>query len=133
MEAVIFEKELTFRYEIEPDLFVRGNSEQLKQVVMILLDNAIKYTNPKGSISLTLAKRHHDILLTETNTGQGIAPEHLDRIFDRFYRADPSRSRKHGGYGLGLAIAKSIVEQHKGKLYAKTVPNETTSFYVHLP
>lgn len=133
MEAVMFEKELSLNYEIEPELSVLGNSEQIKQVIMILLDNCIKYTNPRGSISLTLKKKHIDMLLTVTNTGEGIAPAHLERIFDRFYRADPSRSRKHGGYGLGLAIAKSIVEQHKGKIYARSVLHEYTSFYIQLP
>jgi two-component system, OmpR family, sensor histidine kinase CiaH len=131
MEAVIFEKNIMLCYEIEPNLTVRGNMEQIKQVVMILLDNAINYTNAKGSITLKLKKRHHDIMLTVTNTGDGIASEHLDKIFDRFYRTDPSRSRQHGGYGLGLAIAKSIVEQHKGKIYAKSTVNESTTFYVH--
>lgn len=133
MEAVVFEKDISLTYEIEPNLNLHGSSEQIKQVVMILLDNAIKYTNAKGAISLTFKKHHHEHLLTVTNTGEGISPEHLERIFDRFYRADPSRSRKHGGYGLGLAIAKSIVEQHKGKIYAKSVPNELTSFYMQLP
>jgi signal transduction histidine kinase len=133
MEAVMFENNISLNYEIEPNLTLHGNSEQIKQVVMILLDNAIKYTNAKGSISLTFKKRHNDIRLKVTNTGEGISPEHLERIFDRFYRADASRSRKQGGYGLGLAIAKSIVEQHKGKIYAKSVLNETTSFYVQLP
>ncbi|MNO06753.1 Sensor protein kinase WalK [compost metagenome] len=67
-----------------------------------------------------------------SNTGEGIAAEHLTRIFDRFYRTDKSRARKQGGYGLGLAIAKSIVEQHKGKIYAKSTAGESTAFYVHL-
>ncbi|KRE97711.1 histidine kinase [Paenibacillus sp. Soil766] len=133
MEAVVFEKDITLDYDIQPDLTLHGNSEQIKQVVMILMDNAIKYTPPKGAISLTFKKHHSDTLLTVTNTGEGISPEHVERIFDRFYRADPSRSRKHGGYGLGLAIAKSIVEQHKGKIYAKSVQHEATSFYVQLP
>jgi two-component system sensor histidine kinase CiaH len=133
MEAVVFEKDISLTYEIEPNLNLHGNSEQIKQVVMILLDNAIKYTNAKGAISLTFKKHHHEHLLTVTNTGEGISSEHLARIFDRFYRADTSRSRKQGGYGLGLAIAKSIVEQHKGKIYAKSVPHEVTSFYVQLP
>ncbi|MHA7752629.1 MULTISPECIES: sensor histidine kinase [Paenibacillus] len=79
-----------------------------------------------------MQKRHSDILFTVTNTGEGIPSDYLGRIFDRFYRANQSRSRKSGGYGLGLAIAKSIVEQHKGKIYAKSVLNETTSFYVQL-
>lgn len=132
MEAVIFEKELHFSYEIEPGLKLNGSSEQMKQVVMMLLDNAIKYTNPKGSIQLELKKHHNHLRLKVSNTGEGIAPEHVGRIFDRFYRADASRTRKSGGYGLGLAIAKSIVEQHKGKIEVKSIPQETTSFYVHL-
>ncbi|QJD86626.1 sensor histidine kinase [Cohnella herbarum] len=133
MEAVIFEKNISLSYEIDPDLTISGNNEQMKQVVMILLDNGIKYTNPNGSITLALKKQHHDIVLSVTNTGAGIPSEHLDKIFDRFYRADSSRSRKQGGYGLGLAIAKSIVEQHNGKIYARSTVNETTTFYVQLP
>jgi len=133
MEAVMFEKELALSYEIEPGLRAHGNSEQIKQVVMILLDNAAKYTNARGSVDVALKKHHHGIELTVSNTGAGIAPEHLGRLFDRFYRVDPSRSRKHGGYGLGLAIAKSIVEQHRGKIAARSVPNEKTSFHVQLP
>ncbi|WP_339325072.1 HAMP domain-containing sensor histidine kinase [Paenibacillus sp. FSL W8-0194] len=132
MEAVIYEKELALTYEIEPRLSMTGSSEQVKQVVMILLDNAVKYANPRGAIHLELKKQHHRPLLKVTNTGEGIAPEHIKHIFDRFYRADASRSRKHGGYGLGLAIAKSIVEGHKGKIFVKSVPNEQTSFYVQL-
>ncbi|MNO13801.1 Alkaline phosphatase synthesis sensor protein PhoR [compost metagenome] len=132
MEAVIFEKHISFDYDIEPELTVQGNSEQIKQVVMILLDNAVKYTNPKGSVIITLKKQNNDVLLSVSNTGEGIAAEHLTRIFDRFYRTDTSRARKQGGYGLGLAIAKSIVDQHKGKIYAKSVVGESTTFYVQL-
>lgn len=132
MEAVIFEKNISLSYDIDPDLTINGNSEQIKQVVMILLDNAIKYAGSPGSIVVSLKWRPNYIQLCVTNTGEGIAPEHLERIFDRFYRIDLSRSRKQGGYGLGLAIAKSIVEQHKGKIYAKSAPGQTTSFYVQL-
>jgi len=133
LEAVIFEKNMELSYDITPDLYTRGSSEQMKQVILILLDNAMKYTNPSGSIKLTLKKQGHDVLLTVTNTGEGIPQEHLARIFDRFYRVDASRSRKNGGYGLGLAIAKTIVEQSKGRIYAKSVLNDKTSFYVQLP
>ncbi|SFS56945.1 cell wall metabolism sensor histidine kinase WalK [Paenibacillus sp. BC26] len=133
MEAVIFEKQLQLDYDIEPNLMVQGSSEQIKQVVLILLDNALKYTNPNGSITISLkTQHHHEVVLTVSNTGEGIAPEHLSRIFDRFYRTDASRSRKRGGYGLGLAIAKSIVEQHKGKLYARSTVGEATLFYLQL-
>ncbi|WP_138493645.1 sensor histidine kinase [Paenibacillus pinistramenti] len=132
MEAVIFEKDLVMDYRIEPGLSVTGSSEQMKQVVMILLDNAAKYSNPKGSINIALERQKGHILLSVSNTGPGIPADHLDKIFDRFYRVDASRSRQKGGYGLGLAIARSIVEQHKGKIYARSVPNETTTFYVQL-
>lgn len=133
MEAVIFEQDLALAYDVEPGLTAVGSAEQLKQVVMILLDNAVKYNEPKGEISLTLKKQHHQIQLAVSNTGAGIPAEHVDRIFDRFYRADASRSRKQGGYGLGLAIAKSIVEQHRGRISAKSAPGERTTFMVTLP
>lgn len=132
MEAIIFEKHLAFDYEIEPDLTACGNSEQIKQVILILLDNAIKYTNPQGSIDIKLKKQHNVILFSIANTGEGISSEHMERIFDRFYRTDPSRARKYGGYGLGLAIAKAIMDQHQGKIYVKSEINEKTTFYVQL-
>jgi signal transduction histidine kinase len=132
MEAVIFEKDLTLEYDIEPGLKMTGSREQIKQVAMILLDNAVKYTNPKGAIGVALKRVHGDIELSIANTGPGIPAEHLGKIFDRFYRVDPSRSRQSGGHGLGLAIAKSIVEQHRGKIYARSAPNENTTFYVQL-
>jgi two-component system, OmpR family, sensor histidine kinase CiaH len=133
MEAVIFERKIALEYEIEPGLSVVGSSEQFKQVVMILLDNAIKYANPEGAIRIRLKRHHHDMLLTVANTGEGIASIHLDRIFDRFYRTDPSRTRANGGYGLGLAIAKAIVEKHKGRVYAKSTLGGWTAFSVQLP
>ena len=131
MEAVIFEKSIALTWDIQPGLTATGNSEYMKQAVMILLDNAVKYTDAHGSITVTLKKRGNEIVLAVANTGDDIASEHLDRLFDRFYRVDPSRTRKRGGYGLGLAIAKSIVEQHRGKIYARSSAGVTT-FYVHL-
>ncbi|MGN7454382.1 sensor histidine kinase [Paenibacillus pasadenensis] len=132
MEAVVYERRLELDYDIEPGLTAVGSAEQIRQVVLILLDNAIKYAGPQGRIAISLKKQHHHCLVQVTNTGEGIPEEHLERIFDRFYRVDASRSRKQGGYGLGLAIARSIVEQHKGRLYAKSVPGAETSFYMQL-
>lgn len=132
MEAVVFEKRIRLDYDIEPRLKVYGSSEQIKQVAMILLDNAIKYTKPEGAILLTLKKQAGEVALSVTNTGDGIAPEHLTRIFDRFYRTDASRARRQGGYGLGLAIAKSIVERHKGRILARSTLGESTTFSVYL-
>ncbi|MHA6481793.1 sensor histidine kinase [Paenibacillus sp. strain BS8-2] len=133
MEAVIFEKQLRLNYNIEPDLQTHGSAEQMKQVIMILLDNAIKYTGTRGIITISLHKVQNDALLSVTNTGEGIAPEHLGRIFDRFYRTDASRSRSQGGHGLGLAIARSIVDQHGGKLQARSTLGESTTFLLQLP
>ena len=98
MEAVIFEKDLALDYDIEP-----GLTEQMEQVFMFLLDNAIKYANPKDSIHLTFKKHQGRIQLSVTNTGPGIPAEHAGKLFNRFNRADPSRSRQNGGYGLAIA------------------------------
>lgn len=132
MEAVSFENNITLDSSIEPDIMVNGNSEQIKQVVMILLDNALKYTDEGGKVSVKLKRTGSNISLTVSNTGQGIPQEHVDKIFDRFYRIDKSRSRKSGGYGLGLAIAKAIVEEHGGRISVKSIQNESTTFTIEL-
>lgn len=133
MEAVIFENDMFLDYNIEPNVLIHGSNEQIKQVVMILLDNALKYTNPKGRISLSLKKFSNKSVMTVSNTGKGIPEEYISRIFDRFYRIDKSRSKNSGGYGLGLSIAKAIAEQHGGKISVKSIPDEETSFIIELP
>jgi len=133
MEAVVFEKDLTLDYEIEPALSITGSREQIVQVTMILLDNAIKYANAQGRIDVSLKQEHGEIALTVSNTGEGIPAEHLPRVFDRFYRTDQSRTRSQGGHGLGLAIARSIVEQNKGRISAKSTVGEKTTFTVQFP
>lgn len=97
------------------------------------MDNAIKYTNKKGKIMVSLNIEKNKARLEVKNTGEGIEKEHLEKIFERFYRVDNSRDRGTGGYGLGLSIAKAIVEEHKGKIYAESVVREYTSFIVELP
>jgi len=133
MEASIFENNKLLDYNIEPNVVINGNSEQFKQVIVILLDNALKYTNPKGKISLSLKKNNTKALMTISNTGEGISEEHQARIFDRFYCVDKSRSRNSGGYGLGLSIAKAIVDQHAGKISVRSNLNENTTFTVEIP
>ncbi|MDO3409843.1 HAMP domain-containing sensor histidine kinase [Saccharibacillus sp. CPCC 101409] len=133
MEAVVFEKNLTLDYSIEPGLGIVGSREQIIQVTMILLDNAIKYAGPNGTIDALLKREHGEIVLAVTNTGEGIPAEHLPRVFDRFYRTDKSRARSQGGHGLGLAIAKSIVEQHKGHISASSAIGGKTTFSVRFP
>jgi two-component system sensor histidine kinase CiaH len=133
MEAVIYENKIKFSYNIEPDIFVLSSSELLKQLVMILLDNAIKYTPENGSIYLECKKRGQEAILTVKNTGEGISADDLTQIFERFYRTDKSRSRDSGGYGLGLAIAQSIAKSAKGSISVSSKPNEYTEFTVKLP
>jgi two-component system sensor histidine kinase CiaH len=125
MEAVFFEKGISFEHNVETKLLVTGDGGQLRQVVVILLDNALKYCDAGGTVGLTLHRHNQLAVLRVTNTGRGVRSDHLDRIFDRFYRSDPSRSRSSGGYGLGLAIAKSIVENHGGRIRAESVPEES--------
>lgn len=132
MEALAFEKNIEMNYEIEPDIMVVGNTEQLIQVVMILLDNAFKYTPKKGKINLSLARTNHHVVFLVSNTGKGIQSEEVNRIFERFYRVDKARSRVNGSHGLGLSIAKAIVEQHNGRIYCESIPDEKTTFTVKL-
>jgi len=107
---------------------VYADRDRLKQVMINLLDNAIKYTEPGGVISVR-AYRSGDVTAVEvTDTGSGIAPEHLPRIFERFYRVDKDRSREVGGTGLGLAIVKHIVEAHGGIIRVTSTPGKGSTF-----
>lgn len=135
MEAVIFEKNIKLYYDILPDIYVYSSQEQLKQLVMILLDNAIKYTPKNGNITIKLQHepKSSNAVLTVKNTGQGIDNADIKQIFERFYRSDKSRSRGSGGYGLGLAIAKSIAENLRGSITAESKKNEYTLFTVKIP
>ena len=132
-EPVAFEAGVSLQGDIAPDLTVRGDEGQLRRLVLILLDNAVKYAGEGGSVELTLARHQDKVRLAVHNTGKPIPPEHLAHIFERFYRADPSRERSQGGYGLGLAIAKSIVEAHRGKITVTSTAQSGTSFTVLLP
>ena len=115
-DAIIFENNISLEENITKNIFIDGNEESIRKLFSILMDNAIKYTNLKGKISVDLYLDRAKAILEIKNTGEGIDREHLDKIFERFYRIDNSRARDTGGYGLGLSIAKSIVDQHKGKI-----------------
>ena len=132
-DAIIFENNISLEENITKNIFINGNEESIRKLFSILMDNAIKYTNLKGKISVDLYLDRAKAILEIKNTGEGIDREHLDKIFERFYRIDNSRARDTGGYGLGLSIAKSIVDQHKGKIYAKSKLNDYTTFIVEVP
>ncbi len=118
---------------IQPDITMNGDMSSIRQLVSILLDNAVKYSNEYGSIKLSLTKSNKNVKLEVYNTADNIPKDNLDKLFDRFYRADSSRSRETGGYGIGLSIAKAIVEAHKGKIAASTEDGKSISFIASLP
>lgn len=129
VETVLYEKGISLQQQIEPEVSVRGNLDKAEQVIGILMDNAGKYTNTGGTIEVCLHRQKKYVVLTVSNTGEGIPPEHVDKIFDRFYRVD--YSRKHtGSYGLGLSIAKALVEQMGASLSVCSVPHQKTTFTI---
>jgi signal transduction histidine kinase len=115
------------------EVWVLGNGDHLKQLVLILLDNAIKYTPEGGTVRLALQAQRGQACLSVRDTGIGIPPEDLPHIFERFYRADPARSRNKGGSGLGLSIARWIVERHKGEVEVNSQMGQGTTVVVRLP
>jgi len=131
MEAVVFEKGIRLSQNIEPDLIADGVSDKIKQVILILLDNAVKYVNENGNIDVTLRKSRNHVFFSVKNTGGGIPNESLPKLFDRFYRIDASRAHD-GGYGLGLSIARAIIENAGGKIYVTSVEGESTTFVFEL-
>lgn len=110
-----------FVYSIQPMLSMNGNDKAIRQLVSVLMDNALKYSPPGGTISLEFAKQNRTLVLTVFNTTEAeVNKESLSHVFDRFYRADPSRNSETGGYGIGLSVAKAIVTAHNGKIHAWT-------------
>ncbi|MCX6728688.1 MAG: HAMP domain-containing sensor histidine kinase [Candidatus Saccharibacteria bacterium] len=113
---------------------VHGNETAIADLIKVLVDNALQYSPNESTIEVSIDKQDQSALFEIRNSGQGISPEKLPYIFDRFYRADSSRtSGEHKGYGLGLALAKSIVDIHDGELKVSSTPNEETTFTLLLP
>ena len=132
-EAVAFENDVTLDTEIENGLKVTGSESQLKQLLTILLDNAVKYAGPKGRVLMKVFRKQDKVIVSVNNTGEPISAEDLPHIFERFYRPDKSRARADGGCGLGLSIAENIVQQHNGTITCTSSREEGTTFRVELP
>lgn len=130
-EPVYFEKDLVLESEIEDGLRVKGSQSHLKQVLDILLDNAAKYSSPRGTVTVQAKRQGGHCLLSVSSPGDPISKEDLKNIFKRFYRIDKARSMNHS-YGLGLSIASSIVKEHRGKIWAESTDSLNT-FFVQLP
>lgn len=115
------------------DVVVAGDMRQLVSAVANLVENAVKYSGAGSVVTIVLEEDQQTCRVTVTDTGIGIAPVHLDRVFERFYRADPGRARETGGTGLGLAIVRHIATNHGGEVTVTSTEGEGTSFTLHIP
>lgn len=131
-EALAFEKGIRLDYDISDDLNIIGHEGNVKQLISILLDNAMKYCGDKGSVYLKAFSLKDRTYVLVKNSGDLIDAEDLKHIFERFYRTDKSRSRTEGGYGLGLAIAKTIVDNMYGKISVLSDKENGTVFKLEL-
>jgi signal transduction histidine kinase len=119
---------------------IRIDSRRIEQVIVNLLSNAIRHTPECGQITVSLKTDHSNtalkkerLIVSVADTGEGIPPEHLPRLFERFYRVETSRSRSEGGAGLGLAIVKQMVQAHGGQVWVESQPGHGSTFYITLP
>lgn len=129
-EAVAASKNVNFKIEVDDNIVMHGNSESIRQLISILLDNAFKYVSDCGNIILKLNKKGKRINMSLYNDTDNIDKGNLVILFERFYRIDNSRNSEKGGYGIGLSIAKAIVDIHKGKIHADSVDGKSIEFTV---
>lgn len=132
MEPVLIEKKVTIHCTME-EVSVIGNKGLLREMAMNLIDNAVKYNLPGGHVYVSLQKKENTVFFTVQDTGIGIPEDKQKRVFERFYRADSSRSKKISGSGLGLSIVKHIAERHHGTIMLKSKENTGTTITVQLP
>jgi signal transduction histidine kinase len=114
-------------------LAIRGDQDRLRQLLLNLADNAVKYNQPRGQVTMALERAGEHAEFVITNTGPGIAPESLPLVFDRFFRGDPAHNNSVEGCGLGLSIAQWIVSAHNGSIQLTSSPFKLTTVRVRLP
>jgi two-component system sensor histidine kinase CiaH len=132
-QTVTTDHELELTYATPDELIVMGDRDQVRQVLVILLDNAVRYTPAGGRIHVQARVDGKEAVLTVHDTGIGIPEEALPRVFERFYRADDARNRQSGGVGLGLAIARELVTRHSGRISVTSTEGAGSTFTVRLP
>ncbi|WP_447402923.1 sensor histidine kinase [Lysinibacillus sp. fkY74-1] len=132
MEAVAFEKGVTFIQHIEPELTIKSDMDKIKQVITILMDNAIKYTEQNSHIEISLIKIKKRIIFSVKNSCKGLSKKDLPKLFDRFFRKDTARTYENGSHGLGLSIAKKIIERLGGKIYAESDESESSITFIFM-
>jgi len=133
LQPLAEEKNIQLHDQIEKELIIDANKNRIKQMILNLVDNGIKYNKPNGSVEITAYKEKGKIVITITDTGVGIPAEHCPRIFERFYRADKGRNRDMGGTGLGLSIVKHIVNLYNGDIKVESEVNQGTAFIIQIP
>jgi signal transduction histidine kinase len=134
IEVTRADRDVELEQEVSEDLPpVFADAERVHQVLFNLLDNAVRFTPSGGQVRVTASRHNGTIDVAVQDTGPGIAPEHLPRVFERFYRVDTARSRDEGGTGIGLAIARSVVEAHGGRIWAESEPGNGSTFTFELP
>ncbi len=133
IEALAQDKGIKFTVDTKDDVNVSGDKVKLRQLFTDILENAVRYTPADGKISVSLLEKESNAVVSISDTGIGIPPEHLPHIFERFYRVDKARARADGGVGLGLAIAKIIAESHKGKIEVESEVGKGTTFIISIP
>jgi two-component system phosphate regulon sensor histidine kinase PhoR len=126
-------KDIDIALDCPDDLTGEMNAPLLEQAVVNLIDNAVKYSPAARPVQVEARAELGEILILVRDQGPGIAPEHLPRLFERFYRVDAGRSRKVGGTGLGLAIVKHIAQAHEGYVTLQSAPGKGSTFFIHLP
>lgn len=134
MQLIADKKKINITSAVKPNLLCHGEENSINRLLIILLDNAIKYSSAGTNITLSLERSGNNALLKVLDQGEGIREEEKTKVFDRFYRVDKARSRKMGGLGLGLSLAKAIVEAHSGKIWITDNPKQQgTCFNALLP
>ena len=124
-QALAKVQQKTFRMEVEPMLNLCGDEKAITQLISILLDNALKYSDEHGTISLKAHSKGRNVCIEVFNTAEKVETSELGRLFDRFYRAEKSRNSQTGGYGIGLSIARAVVDAHKGRITASSADGKS--------
>lgn len=131
-EAIVFERQIDLRQDIESGIIITNDENSIRSVISALFDNAVKYTNPSGFISVGLYQKKGAVELMIENSGEGILPVDLPHIFERFYRADKARENEDSSFGLGLSIVKSLLERIGGEIEVQSVPGQSTVFTIRI-
>lgn len=133
LEPLANEKKIVFQSKFREKLTVLGDMPQLSRLFSNLLENALQYTPDEGRVSLDLYRQNRFAIISVRDTGIGIASDQINKVFDRFWRANKARNRREGGTGLGLAISAAIAKRHSGKISVTSEPNIGTCFLVRIP